>query len=297
MEKSIINSIQITLPPLKNMKKHLLFLSVLLFAAQILCSQNSDYMKAEALFNEGIMLYNQEKYTDAISKFERAISFKNTDAETYFYIGLSYKRLEVLKESIHYFSKAIEQDSSHRDAHGYRAYAYVDAEKYELALADFDAVIELDSVNLCLYLSRGLVKAELENYNDAIIDYEYLLERKSELSSDELTSVYFYKGVAEYLIENDEEAFFDFDMVVSRDSSVSEAFFYLGHISADHEHYRGAISYLDKCLKIDTTNDQALFIRGYSKYNLNIGDFGEADLKLSEELGNKRAEKMIKECF
>jgi tetratricopeptide (TPR) repeat protein len=297
MEKAIFKSIQTCFNQLKIKKEKIISLSVLLFSVQVIYSQNSDAMKAEALFNEGIMLYNQQNYTDAISKFERSTNLKNMDAETYFYIGLSYKRLGVLKESIHYFSKAIEQDPSHRDAYGYRAYAYVDAEKYKLALADFDAVIELDSENICLYLSRGIAKAELESYSDAIQDYEYLLDRKTELSSDELTSVYFYKGVAEYLIENDEEAAFDFDMVVSRDSSVSDAFYFLGHISADHEEFRAAISYLDKCLEIDSLDDDALFLRAYSKYNLNIGDFGEADLQLSVELGNKRAEKMMKKCF
>lgn len=278
------------------MKKYLLVV-ILQFSLTALHSQNSDSLTSVALYNEGVILYNQENYLPAISKFERAIKLNKKMTKAYFQNGLSYKRIGSRDESIKNFSKAIDLNPSYLEAYGYRAYAYLEAKMYKRAVADFDAVILLDSLNLCLYISRGEAKFALDDYSGAIEDYEYLMERRTELASSELTLVYFLKGEAEYYDRNTEDAYFDFDGVVARDSLNLEALLYLGVISVEHQYYSEAFKFLDKVLEIDSLNAEALYYRALSTYNLNIGDFGEADLQKSVDLGNERAKKMMKACF
>jgi tetratricopeptide (TPR) repeat protein len=137
----------------------------------------------------------------------------------------------------------------------------------------------------------------LKNYRGAVEDYEYLLERKSELNPEEVASAYFYKGEAEYYGNNSDQAYLDFKSVVQIDPSNAEAFLYMSYIRVDQGYYEEAITYLDKCLEIDGSNDQALYLRGWCKHNYEIDDLGEADLQRSVDLGNKYAKQMLKEYF
>ncbi|MGB6035902.1 MAG: tetratricopeptide repeat protein, partial [Cryomorphaceae bacterium] len=262
--------------------------------------QTSSSAESKALFNEGLVLYNQENYIEAIAKFEKAVKSGDKRAETYFQIGLCYKRLLRITESIRYFSKASGLDSSFSEAYGYRAYAYFDTENYKRALADFNEVIKLDTANICLYLHRGLSKYMLKNYSGAIEDYEHLLARKSQFSEAEVTLFYFFKAEAEYCdrtdVDNEIFAYMSFQGVVDRDSTFAEAYLYLGYIChnfSDEE----TIEYMDKYLSLDSSNDEALYLRGSSKFFLGIDDMGEADLRESASLGNKDAKFMLKKEF
>lgn len=278
------------------MKKYLLVF-ILQFSLHFLNAQNSDSIAAAALYNEGVVLYNQENYMQAISKFESAIKLNRKMAKAHFQNGLSYKRIGSRKESIKYFSKAIDLNPQYLEAYGYRAYAYFEEEKYKRALADFDAVIQLDSLNLCLYLSRGEAKFALDDYTGAIDDYLYLIERKAELTSSEFAMAIFLKGEAEYFRGNKDDAYMDFSSVVGVESLNSEPLLYLAAISTDYEYYREAIEFLNECLEIDSLNAEALYYRAVCTYNLNIDDFGEADLQKSVDLGYERAKMMMEACF
>ena len=279
------------------MRRSILLVFIIQFCVTLLFCQSSVSSESEAIFDQGMLLYNQENYEEAITKFGAAAELDGKRAETYFRIGLCYKRLKRVNESIRYFSKAIRLDSSYREAYGYRAYANTDAENYRCALADFNEVIKLDTVNICLYFTRGIVKSNLKNYRGAVEDYNYLLERKSELTTKEITAVYFNKAEVEYYWGKTDQAYRDFKAVVQRDPSNTEAFLYLGYIRIDQGFYEEAIAYLDACLEIDESNHEALYLRGWCKFYLDVEDWGEADLQRSVSLGNRDARAFLKENF
>lgn len=278
------------------MKKYLFIFLVLQFSANVLFCQNADSTRALDLFHEGVFLYNQDKYYEAISKFESAIKINKKMAEAYFRNGLAYQQLDLHQEVISNYTKAISLNPAHHSAYEYRAYAYMQLEYYQNAIADYNKAIQMDSLSSCMYADRGSAKFALKNFNGAIKDYEHLLEMDSK-SDAEVTRAHFLKGKAHYYAKNMDAAISDFHAVVTRDSLNAEAFLYLGYIGVATGYYSEAITYLDKCLEIDKSNSEALYLRGYCKYDLGMDDLGEADLQKSAGLGDKDAKWMIKKYF
>src|SRR6056297_169996 len=53
----------------------------------------AENQEAELAYNKGLELFSQKKYSDAIDKFNEAISFKKDFAKAYYNRGLSYIEL------------------------------------------------------------------------------------------------------------------------------------------------------------------------------------------------------------
>jgi len=61
-------------------------------------------------YNEGVSLYNQGRYGEAIIKFERSLEIDPKNKEAWFYKGLSLDDLEKYSEAIICYDKAIALD-------------------------------------------------------------------------------------------------------------------------------------------------------------------------------------------
>ncbi|MFD2822637.1 tetratricopeptide repeat protein [Lacinutrix iliipiscaria] len=61
----------------------------------------------DALFEQGNALYNEGKFSEAISKYERILDTKKHSAELYFNLGNAHYKLNNIAPSIYYFEKAL----------------------------------------------------------------------------------------------------------------------------------------------------------------------------------------------
>ena len=68
------------------------------------------------LVNEGVELYNEQKYEDSLSKFDQAISAKPNCKEAYFNKGLCYQSLNDYSKALECFEQALKIDPNYTSA-------------------------------------------------------------------------------------------------------------------------------------------------------------------------------------
>jgi tetratricopeptide (TPR) repeat protein len=116
--------------------------------SQVIDQQPDDRnMLADALYNRGMLHYQDGKYDQAIADFSKAIELMPDDLELslelYLQRGDTYTEKGETDLAIADFSKAIELAPDNPEAYYLRAQAYEDKGENALALADYEKVLEL----------------------------------------------------------------------------------------------------------------------------------------------------------
>eukprot|EP01117_Protostelium_nocturnum_P015048 TRINITY_DN5795_c0_g1_i1.p1 TRINITY_DN5795_c0_g1~~TRINITY_DN5795_c0_g1_i1.p1 ORF type:complete len:458 (+),score=143.57 TRINITY_DN5795_c0_g1_i1:209-1582(+) len=140
----------------------------------------ADYEKALASkaskdiwFKKGLILYEMERYEDAIKDFDDAISGGDKDWKIYSTRGKCFGALNKNEEAVKDFTKVIELCSEERykaEAYHDRGNAYKSIEKYKEALEDMSEAIRL-SPEADHYFGRGNVYSSLHKYEEAEADF------------------------------------------------------------------------------------------------------------------------------
>ncbi len=76
----------------------------------------NDYTYVDAYLEKGIILYEQQKYPDALSVFEKARAIANTNADAYFWTGKTYEAMNKKQEAIEFYKKTRGFDESVTEA-------------------------------------------------------------------------------------------------------------------------------------------------------------------------------------
>lgn len=124
---------------------------------------------AELFFARGLLNNSKEKYSKALSDFDKAITLNSNNKV----LGIYYNR----------------------------GVAYSFLEEYESALADFNKAAELDPSNPNVYYSRGLANYQLANFEASVKDFL----KSDELYPNNPVNLY-NLGMAYYKSENIENA-------------------------------------------------------------------------------------------
>ena len=116
------------------MRNAILIFSFLLSAVPLF-SQHS----AEDKFNQGYMLYENEKYAEAIRLYTEAISLDATVEDYYFHRGVCLSLTDDNQSAIEDFNRAITIDPEYAEALFERAYSYYLTGNDEKSIQDYDA--------------------------------------------------------------------------------------------------------------------------------------------------------------
>ena len=92
-------------------KRKLLILIIYLLSSLFGISQTNNL----TYFNRGLDLYNQGKYSEAISQFKLIIENGEHSDALYFNLGNSYYKINDLANSIYYFEKALKLNPNDKD--------------------------------------------------------------------------------------------------------------------------------------------------------------------------------------
>ncbi len=118
------------------------FVSFLLFLSSAFLvgcvSQASKYNK------QGIELYRNKQYDQAIEVFSTAIDLNHEYKDAYINRGLVYKRLQQYEMAIADFTQVIRIDPNSDSAYLSRSECYDCVRKYDLSALDVDKAIELN---------------------------------------------------------------------------------------------------------------------------------------------------------
>jgi ribonuclease BN (tRNA processing enzyme) len=116
------------------------------------------------------LLYEAEKYEEALADCDTAISLKSNVANTYRIRGQVCWKLKRHKEAIANCNKAIKLKSNFAEAYNYRGYMYGSLERYDEALADYTQAIKLNPDFVNAYINRADLFDKLDKKEQATQD-------------------------------------------------------------------------------------------------------------------------------
>ncbi len=134
---------------------------------------------AEKNYNEGLSLYNQKKYDEAIVKFEQVLELDpdHKEAKEYLIYSLQDKGAQLSdqgrhSEAITCFDKAISIDPNDNVSWGIKGFVLNKQGKYSEAIICFDKAIEIKPNVQVIWAYKGTSLLNLERYSEAIICFD-----------------------------------------------------------------------------------------------------------------------------
>lgn len=116
--------------------------------------------KYETLFNEGMTLLENKKYTEARDSFQKAIDIEPKFIPAWIYKGISLEELEKYEEAIKCYAEAIQINPDVADLWYNKGATYCKMNRYGDALSCFDKVLEIEPDNALAKTTRALVIAK-----------------------------------------------------------------------------------------------------------------------------------------
>lgn len=120
----------------------------------------------------GFDLYSEERYEEAISQYDQALTINADNPETYFLRGLSWHASSETRKAVEDMKKAIALNPNYVDAYQQLGYIYLVGQAAERAIEAFDKAIELDPTNAEVYVNRGTAKCMNEDKAGANADWK-----------------------------------------------------------------------------------------------------------------------------
>lgn len=117
---------------------------------------------------KGSILFNLERYWEAVEAFKKAIEKNPTCASYYYNVGYTLNdRLEEYEQSLSYFDKSIELDPSVIGAYICKSHSYYNLSEYEKCIEQCDIALELDPEVLNGHRNRAWAFYELGQLEEA----------------------------------------------------------------------------------------------------------------------------------
>lgn len=138
-------------------------------------------------YEEGIQLYNQGFYPEALEKFKKITVYGLDETGQHFdlasfYSGIIHRNLGLLflhkgdfQEAINHFQEALEFNPSHYELYNYLGIAYNNWKKYPKAMSAFSRVLELAPDLLSVRYKVAVVLYNLRKYDEALEEMEHLV--------------------------------------------------------------------------------------------------------------------------
>lgn len=130
----------------------------------------------KTLFDDGVRLFKQEKYEQALKAFTRLIELNPQHADAYKNRGVTYMKQEKFDEAISDFQKAKQLFPELRGLYSNLGVAWYYKKNFEKAIESYDMEIAMAPNNHIAYFNRALCLAELDRPREALEDLKRTLE-------------------------------------------------------------------------------------------------------------------------
>ena len=209
---------------------------------------------------EGIVLYEQRKFDEAIKKFEEAIALDDRFVRAYINLGTTFARMgyksssdggveldgiDYYSEAIRNFRKAVELNPQYSKA--YHGWAVVLAEQrnYRLAYRMFRMAALYNPKSALTYHNWGNALAEGGNYDDAISKFQRAI-----MVDPGFVLAYYGLGNALYAREDRDSAIVQYRKAIEINSEFGWAYYQLGEILVEKDQCYDAFQFYWKAFSI-----------------------------------------------
>ncbi len=197
--------------------------------SQTISEYNDD--QAFSLIEKATKLYDEKRYNEAISVYK---SIQNPSEDVYLGIGASYQAMERYDDAITYYNKAISMDSSNPNSYYFLGLAYYYKKDYIKADNALKKALQLDSLNpdiIDAYKSLKFARSEEEmNKGIALFDSKKFPEAIQKFNSainmcPENGYAYYYRGITYDTQSQTSKAIADYQKAISLTPDLTMAYY------------------------------------------------------------------------
>jgi tetratricopeptide (TPR) repeat protein len=245
----------------------LISLNVLLFSQQTV--EFPQELTGDQLYEEGVKLYKQEKYQEALPCFQEATRRKANFAEAHFQLGMIYFKLERPKEELAAYEKVIQIDPNFIDAHINSGIAYIVLDKWQEALLCFKESIRIDPGTAKNHFLLGVVYDRMEKYEEAINAFKKAVQIKPDFAK-----AYLSMGGSYIRFNKRQEAMDSFKQVVNLEPNNADTQWMIGLLHSDMGQHKEAVDAFKQAIRINPDFSDAYANLG--KSYIHLGQYQEA---------------------
>ncbi len=186
-----------------------------------LCLNSVQAQETDPSFlSRGLQLFNEQKYENALTEFEKVIKNDPLNKEAYYYQGLTFLRAEKYSEAITPFKKVLELDPKYSGARRNLGIAYLNLQFNDLALQDLTKSIDQDPQDASAYFYLGRVFQQKEQYQESLIYFQTVLTLDPDLEQIALFQI----GLAYVQLGQKEDAKLALTLALEKDpqSNIAE---------------------------------------------------------------------------
>jgi lipoprotein NlpI len=187
-----------------------------------------------------------------------------------------------------YYDSTLLLDSLQYSAYFNRALAKKGNNDYEGALIDISSYLKYNATDVDSYLERGFLKFKLLDTLGAKSDYNLCVSMQPDSAIYKYKRAKFYADINQY-----DSAKRDFTELVIALPTKSKNYYNLGLLEYVTDDYESAIWHLNACIKLDSSNEEAIILRGRMKYFKRDYDGAISDFSITLSRNNKNIEALI----
>ena len=253
----------------------------------------------QTFYEEGIELYNQGLFPEALEKFKKITAFDQNENSLHynlasFYSGIIHRNLGLLflqkgdfPEAIAHFNLALEFNPTHYEIYNYLGVAYNNWKKYQKAMSAFSKVLEVAPELLSLRYKVAIVLYNLRKYDEALEEMRHLVELNPKFAD-----FHYHLGVIYAHQRQFDQAQKAFSRAVELNPHYLSARIQLSLIMAAQGNYDSSLEKLNEIIKekpnFPDLHYHAGMIRAAQKDWNGAGDCIRKALEINENYANPR---------
>ena len=182
----------------KKKMRHILAITVLLFLTTFLSFSQSD--KATTLIDDGVALYDQGKYTEAIDKYKESYKLDSNSVVLFSELAMTYLALKDYVNTEKTCKRAISKFANGKGMENiYCTFgnSLDERQNHEEALKTFSEGISKFPNYFMLYFNKGITEYNLKRYYAARTSFQNAIRLNPKKASS-----YYYLGIIEAYFEN-----------------------------------------------------------------------------------------------
>jgi len=139
-------------------------------------SEQSNQLLEKQFFKTGNTLFDQRKYTDAITYYDKALQINSTDINVLYNKALALDNLGRLNEAITYYDKVLAIKPDDIDTLNNKGLALDSLGKHNEAITYYDKILDINPNDTDALYNKGLALDSLGKHDEAISYYDKVLE-------------------------------------------------------------------------------------------------------------------------
>lgn len=226
--------------------------------------------KAAKYFKECVLCLDEERYSDAITKINNAITENPKELEYHMSKVSILFKLERIQEAIGYLNKTVDLFPKESVVYNMRGNLMESVRYFEFAVEDFSQAIKYadnDKEKAIFYSNRGGARSQLMDYEGAYKDliYAYSLDKQNKEVLNNLAAVCDEVG-------RPDETLIYLNRIIELDSNFVAAYVNIGYKYQLMEKHEKAIGYFEKAIQLDPEGEL-----GYSNLSYSLLKLGRLD--------------------